>query len=154
MLIKFSQAWKELKKITTTSDCNKVGTITNMHVKARNLVLPCVLQPVVDNILGAIDYEREEPSVKLSRRKAMMFADSGMVDNQGTQTLFGQVCTILETHLDKDNPEPLFFTKDESESKIFDVSFLGEGGQDAGGLFRDCLVNIAHELESPVLPLL
>lgn len=30
---------------------------------------------------------------------------------------------------------------------------MGEGGIDAGGLFRDVMVNIAQELESPMLPL-
>lgn len=34
------------------------------------------------------------------------------------------------------------------------TTFLGEGGIDAGGLFRDALVDISKELESSTLPLL
>ena len=34
------------------------------------------------------------------------------------------------------------FIKKNIEVKCFELKFLGEGGIDAGGLFRDCLVNI------------
>ena len=40
------------------------------------------------------------------------------------------------------------------DTKCFKISFAGEGGLDHGGLFRDALVNVAQELESPVLPIL
>ena len=46
------------------------------------------------------------------------------------------------------------FCQKKIDIKCFKLTFLGEGGIDAGGLFRDCLVNIAQELESPALPLL
>ena len=46
------------------------------------------------------------------------------------------------------------FIKLDIENKCFELKFLGEGGIDAGGLFRDCLVNITQELEALTLPLL
>lgn len=46
------------------------------------------------------------------------------------------------------------FQKTDVEVKCFECKFLGEGGIDAGGLFRDALVNISNELQSGVLPLL
>lgn len=46
------------------------------------------------------------------------------------------------------------FQKTAIDVKCFECKFLGEGGIDAGGLFRDALVDICKELQSTVLPLL
>jgi len=46
------------------------------------------------------------------------------------------------------------FIQNGVEARCFYANFQGEGSIDAGGPFRDCLDNMASELESPVLPLL
>ena len=105
---------------------------------------------MVDTAFEKIDDTYSTPTCKVSRRKAMDFADSGRVDHNGTLTVFGQIITELE----KEDSDMSNFRKKGTDKKCFSVKFLGEGGEDAGGLFRDCLVNIAQELESPALPLL
>ena len=57
------------------------------------LVLPCILNKIVDERFENIDENYDCPVVTVSRRKAMMFADSGKVDHAGTQTVFGQIIT-------------------------------------------------------------
>lgn len=41
-----------------------------------------------------------------------------------------------------------------TDSKCYEIKFLGEGSIDAGGPFRESLTNIASELEQGVIPLL
>jgi len=46
------------------------------------------------------------------------------------------------------------FRKKEVDGRIYRINFRGEGSIDAGGPFRDSLVNIADELESGLVALL
>ena len=59
------------------------GTFSNYHYKRANLIFPSILDKVVDSDLSEIE-TGYEPSVTVSRRKAMMFADSGKVDHTAT----------------------------------------------------------------------
>jgi len=69
-----------------------------------------------------------------------MFADSGKVDETGSFTVFGQIVSQLEQRGYSDLRN---FRLTGIDEKCFKLKFLGEGGIDAGGLFRDALVNIA-----------
>lgn len=40
-----------------------------------------------------------------------------------------------------------------TDSQMFSVEFVGEGSTDAGGPFRECMTNLAAEIESESLPL-
>ena len=46
------------------------------------------------------------------------------------------------------------FRKNSVDSKCYNITFRGEGSIDAGGPFRESLVNVANELESGVVPIL
>lgn len=46
------------------------------------------------------------------------------------------------------------FKKNKVDAKVFNVTFPGEGAQDAGGPFRDCITNMCKELQSENLPIL
>ena len=93
------------------------------------------------------------PRITVSRRKAMMFAESGQTDHEGTKTLFGQILTALD--IETNNGKILScFKQNTPKSQSFSLTFAGEGGIDAGGLFRDAFVDIAKELMSVSLPLL
>ena len=124
-------------------------------MKNVKLVLKSIVSELFDRANRSIETTYSEPGVYISRRKAMMFADSGNVDHMGTSTVFGQIVTNLDLmYAEEPEKEMKNFCKRKVDKKCFKVHFLGEGGEDAGGLFRDCLVDIAAELMSPVLPLL
>ena len=52
-----------------------------------------ILTNLCDKELSRLDTDYSEPDMNVSRRKAMMFADSGKVDNAGTSSIFGQITT-------------------------------------------------------------
>lgn len=89
-----------------------------------------------------------EGNVTIKRRKAFYFANSGQVDHEGKFTIFGQVFQQMKS----DNYAS--FKKNKVDSKVFSVTFAGEGSQDAGGPFRDCITNMCKELQNDCLPLL
>ena len=83
----------------------------------------------------------------LERSKAFALKASGQVDNAGQKTLFGQLWKLLKDKVAqfKKRPKKLKFP--------FTVKFKGEGGVDAGGLFRETIDQICEELQSHCLPL-
>ena len=88
--------------------------------------------------------------MNVSRRKAMIFADSGKVDHEGEKTLFGQIRMQNKNQ----RPDMSNFKQNSTDQNCWTVDFAGEGSMDYGGPFRDALVNICNELESDALPLL
>ena len=62
-------------------------------MRRTDLVLPSILNEFVDERFCKIEKNYDCPTVEVSRRKAMMFADTGKVDHAGTQTVFGQIIT-------------------------------------------------------------
>lgn len=82
------------------------------------------------------------------RRKAFNFKESGQVDNEGKFTIFGQVFQQLRRE------QYSAFKKNRVDDKVFNVTFQGEGSQDAGGPFRDCITNMCKEVQSEALPVL
>jgi hypothetical protein len=59
------------------------------------LVPPTVLSKIVDKTCEEVDggYSRD---VSVSRRKAMVFADSGKIDHEGKYSIYGQVIQQLK----------------------------------------------------------
>lgn len=88
-----------------------------------------------------------EADVTISRRKALMFSETGKVDHAGSSTVFGQVVTGIESELTDGTNLWSFFCKKSVENKFMCVTFAGELGGDLGGnLFRDAYVEIEKEL--------
>mmetsp|Transcript_43568 Transcript_43568/g.57694 ORF Transcript_43568/g.57694 Transcript_43568/m.57694 type:complete len:123 (-) Transcript_43568:819-1187(-) len=56
--------------------------------------------------------------------------------------------------LKREAPSMSNFRQKGVDDKAYKIKFLGEGSIDAGGPFRESLVNIVQELESDMLPLL
>lgn len=136
-------------------DIQRKNTISNLLKQRCLLVVPQLVDKIVEKHLEiqlgetASDSEHKIP---VSRRKALMFAESGRLDETGSFTIFGQIVSNLEQEGYDDLRNFKLLGVDH---QCFKIQFLGEGGIDAGGLFRDVLVNIAQELMSPeVLPLL
>ncbi|CDW73494.1 UNKNOWN [Stylonychia lemnae] len=113
----------------------------------KNDMMTHVKRKIINTMISKLK-STEEGAAKIMRRKAFYFMNSGQVDHEGKFTIFGQ---IFQQSL-KDNHE--FFKKNNVDTKVFSVTFAGEGSQDAGGPFRDCITNMCLELQSASLPLL
>lgn len=88
--------------------------------------------------------------VRIKRRKAYYFIEAGNCDHSGTMTIYGQIFQQI-------NGKPRMVDSmrmNNVDSQWFDVKIAGEGSIDAGGVFRDAMVNICQELMSRSLPLL
>ena len=88
-------------------------------------------------------------TIYVSRNKAMTFADNGGIDHEAKKSIFGQVVREMENRC----PSMSCFRMHSTDDQCWRVNFKGEGSDDYGGPFRDCLVNIANEMESGVVPL-
>lgn len=77
-------------------------------------------------------------ALRLNRAKALQQRD-GTAPKNDLETLFGQAFTQLH-HLDN----KIFQAKEQA----FTVNFMGEGGIDAGGLYRDSLSQFWYENEN------
>lgn len=97
LLLKLVKAWVSLEKITSLQDKDIEGTMGHLLFSKKHIVPPTVLSTIVDEATNQISYEYCEPDVHVSRRKAMVFADSGKVDHEGKYSIFGQIITKLQS---------------------------------------------------------
>lgn len=151
LLFKFSKTFLECREWIQSSSQNgsKEGTLDNNLMKCKSLVLGSIKNQLLDNLINKIP-TGNSPEVRVSRRKAMEFADEGKCDHKGERTIFGQIMQgIVALKNEFKN-----FRQNRTDERCWRVKFLGEGSIDAGGPFRDSLVNMARELETGVLPLL
>ena len=86
----------------------------------------------------------------LYRRKAKQLIDRGLVDREGKKSLLAQA----QEQMSKWN----YSGKDliglmRTKRQLFDCVFAGEGGEDAGGLYREAMDNLASEAEEKSMPL-
>lgn len=65
-------------------------------------------------------------------------------DPEGTRSVFGQLFRQLHFVPPSNLRRP---------GQAWSVTYLGEGGQDAGGLFRDSISHVCSDLQSPYVPL-
>ncbi|OII71546.1 HECT domain-containing family protein [Cryptosporidium andersoni] len=82
--------------------------------------------------------------VVINRPKSLHYSGDINHDPYGLYSVFGQVYKSLE------NIAP---NKFRSKNRPWYVIYEGEGGIDAGGLYRDCISHICFELQSNRLPL-
>lgn len=80
--------------------------------------------------------------MRIKRRKAYYFKEQGNCDHSGTMTIFGQIFQQI-------NKKPRMVDSmrmNNVDSQWWDVKIAGEGSIDAGGVFRDVLVNMCNEV--------
>lgn len=137
LLLKFMQSWVKLIKFVDFEDYDGPKTLSTVHKEKTQFMLKSSMAIVVEKkLFETLPVNCNEPRVHISRRKALMFEDSGKVDHAGTSTVFGQAVTKFE-ELSYYSEDFDHFKKNGVETKFMDCVFYGEGGIDAGGLFRD-----------------
>ena len=112
----------------------------------RSVIFPSVKQLVWARVLQASGTSRGS-SVNINRPKALKAKErKGGGDGDLLKTAFGQ----LYQQLNFVRPSQL---RAPTDQRPFKVTYAGEGGVDAGGLFRDCLSDICAELQASHMPL-
>jgi hypothetical protein len=89
------------------------------HIKGE--IFSHAKKKLINKMIEALPTDGSEPSVKILRRKAFYFANSGQVDNEGKSTIFGQIFQQLRSQEFKS------FKKNRVDNKVFDVRIAGEG---------------------------
>lgn len=149
LFLQFTKRFLELKNWIKIEGKESHGSLEWQFLRCKPLVLAFVKNKLLDEHIATLNSGRT-PEVSVSRRKAMIFADSGQTDHMGDKTIFGQIFQQIKRH----NPDFSNFAQKSTDHRCWKVAFRGEGSIDAGGPFRDSLVNISRELESTALPLL
>ncbi|KAG5509633.1 hypothetical protein JKF63_06338 [Porcisia hertigi] len=100
------------------------------------------LQGTMDSSNGAGDAVR----LSVNRRKALTVVQDSTASSARRlrDSLFGQVYQLLAS-----KPPPFFITN----KKLWTVAFYGEGADDVGGPYRECLTQMCAELMSSSLAL-
>lgn len=150
LLFLFNKMYFECIKLINPSERKIEDTLSNMHYKLRLLALPSVINRMVDRELKNIP-EGGKPEINVNRRKAMQFADEGKVDHEGKYSIFGQ---IMQSMKQQGYGDLNCFRKNHVDGRIYRINFRGEGSIDAGGPFRDSIVNVVQEMEQGLVPLL
>jgi len=94
-------------------------------------------------------YEGSQLSITLNRKMAITQREKGRVDWDFKRSLIGQFMVELRKH---PGVTPQLFRRSWM-SRCFRIRFKGEGGEDAGGLYREALDTVAQELHSKMVPL-
>jgi hypothetical protein len=110
--------------------------------KLTGLIFPSTKVSLWNKILNSTMSRANKPSVTINRPRALRAKEKG--DPEGSRSVFGQAYRQL--HFLK--PEVL-----RVPGQTFSVTYEGEGGRDAGGLFRDCISHMCADLHSGWVPL-
>jgi len=86
------------------------------------------------------------PSIQIDRYKASRLRERKKCDKKGKKTCFAQAYRQL-------NVRPVTMFRVSPQQRAWATTFRGEGGIDAGGLYREILSVMCEELQSGVLPL-
>jgi E3 ubiquitin-protein ligase HERC2 len=106
-----------------------------------------IIQRAIEKLPAESSKSRQ---VRIKRIQAKEFLDSGVCDQQGKITIFGQ----LYTQCTQDETLVKCFNLNGVDDQIFGCLFSGEHADDHGGPFRDMLTSMAAEILSPALPLM
>jgi hypothetical protein len=116
-------------------------SLANRISNMRSLIFYEVKQKPWNHILR-ITESGSRQHVQINRPKALRAREKG--DPEGRRSIFGQVYRQL--HFNR--PSRL-----RTSERPWNVNYIGEGGTDAGGLFRDSISALCEDIQSDHLPL-
>eukprot|EP00823_Brevimastigomonas_motovehiculus_P001020 TRINITY_DN1143_c0_g3_i2.p1 TRINITY_DN1143_c0_g3~~TRINITY_DN1143_c0_g3_i2.p1 ORF type:complete len:806 (-),score=272.19 TRINITY_DN1143_c0_g3_i2:175-2481(-) len=129
--------------------CAKPGSSDYADVirSSRGLISWSTKSRIWQRALDSTVESSNRASVTINRFMASRMKERGKCDIRGKRMCFSQLFRQL---YGKKSPRMFRLRKNE---RAFQVRFLGEGGIDAGGLYREAVSVIAQELTSEQLPL-
>ncbi len=148
MLIKLNKMlYKTIKFIDFTSHAQTDEDLYMYYIKVKDYVASQTKDSMAAKAMENLPANSDRPSITLARHKAFVLHSSGQVDHAGKLSLFGQLMQATKDRIS------IFQKKPGEDSYPYRVEFKGEGGSDAGGLFRESIDQICEELQSSCLPL-
>jgi hypothetical protein len=96
MLLDFLKAWSRQISRIHISESSNIGILAKSVFKTKSLVFSHILEKLLNDKIEQLD-TGSQPSVEVSRSKAMIFNDSGKVDVDGKYSIFGQIIQQLNS---------------------------------------------------------
>jgi E3 ubiquitin-protein ligase HECTD3 len=127
------------------------GTPCTREIRSlRSLVLPEHKAKFIESVLGGVrgnsGGDRDKPVFKVSRAKVLSGRPCA---SDGSDSIAFQIFNELKKKSGAHKRDELY----RGRALWWQVEFLGEGGQDVGGLFRESVVDISSDLMSTRTPL-
>eukprot|EP01062_Namystynia_karyoxenos_P013869 TRINITY_DN14980_c0_g1_i1.p1 TRINITY_DN14980_c0_g1~~TRINITY_DN14980_c0_g1_i1.p1 ORF type:complete len:2892 (+),score=968.84 TRINITY_DN14980_c0_g1_i1:1033-8676(+) len=122
------------------------GLVAEAVLSCRPLLFSTTVQNIISHHCHATNAVAEGPPAKLTinRRRAQAHRADPSKAPDGSPSIFAQVFSLLG-----DRHPSMFF----SSRRFWTVVFQGEGAEDVGGPYRECLSDICQELMSGAMPL-
>ena len=124
---------------------SKEGTISNLLTSCRGLIFTYLKSDVWNGALEETETQGEMFSLTINRFRASKHARKGVPDFEVTKMCFSQAFRQIHNM----NPSVL-----RRSGQLYETCFVGEKGQDVGGLYRETLTIYCQELQSPTLDLM
>ena len=149
VLIKLNKILQNaIKFIDFETKARNEEDLYNYYTKVKDFVATKTKDLITKQVVNNAPRTKGKTECLLDRHKAHLLKTSGAVDHTGERSLFGQLWRLLKDKVGQ-------FRKRLKKDKFpFKAKFKGEGGIDAGGLFRETIDQICEELQSASLPLL
>ena len=133
-------------KCFNLNDYKKLGSMSYLLCKYRSLIWLGTTQDLASAALnGTRTSSYNQFGLAVSRSRAKKHINAGECDHNARFTIFGQAFRII-------HPMPPSSLR--RENKLYEVTFMGEYAQDAGGPYRETFDMYMEELQSTALPLL
>lgn len=87
LLIGLVSAWVKLSKIFGLSQ--KPNSVGNDLRQLKYMLPSSIATTMLDEVMNTLSPDYGQPSVAINRHKAMTFADSGQIDQEGKYTVYG-----------------------------------------------------------------
>jgi len=149
ILIKFNKIIRQvIDYIDFSAKSHEDDDLYMNYTRLKEYILLKVKDEIVFQNLKDTGKSKETAECTLERAKAFALKEQNQIDYLGQKSLFGQLWQQLKFKSD------IFKKAPKRDKYPFNVKFKGEGGIDAGGLFRETLDQICDELQSGCLQLL
>ena len=122
-------------------------SILDLYMKIKEALPYAMKGEFIHNLRDNLTAEGSSQDMAVDRIGAKEKAGKGKVDHTGDWSIFGQIMRKMK---DK-KLKPLKVNS--SKNQCWKTHFVHEGGDDWGGLFRECLFEFSNELMSSALPL-
>jgi len=125
---------------------DKPWSVASLLSACRGLIFESTKNPIWESaMISSASPSSSQFEMRISRPRAAKFSRTGQVDHEARHMVFSQVFRQM-------HPMPPSSLR--RTDKLYNVMFLGERAQDAGGPYRESYATMANELQSRALPLL
>ena len=145
LIAKINKCFSDNYQIVNLTESDKTYSLAFMISQCRGYLFNITTKAIVDDAILKSQSGGNRQSLNLSRALAQEQISKGNCDIEGRWSLFGQGFRAL-------HGQPCSDLR--STEQLWRVTYTGEQGSDAGGLYRDSLTCFSKDIMSRNLPLL